>query len=74
MEDREKTTEAVTRRAINVQKGLKFPTIGLFPEGTVSNGRHLLSFKKGAFVSFIPIKMIIIKYGDKGWSPYSGIK
>ena len=74
MEDREKAIEAVKRRAINVQKGLKFPPICLFPEGTVSNGRHLLSFKKGAFVSFIPIKMIIIKHGDKGWSPYSGIK
>ena len=57
-----------------MQKGLKFPPISLFPEGTVSNGRHLLSFKKGAFVSFIPIKMIIIKFGDRGWSPYLGNK
>ena len=66
--------EAINRRANNVQKGLKFPPISLFPEGTVSNGRHLLSFKKGAFASLNPIKMIIIKYGDRGWSPYPGNK
>ena len=66
--------EAINRRANNIQKRLKFPPICLFPEGTISNGRHLISFKKGAFASLNPIKMIIRKYGDRGWSPNLGNK
>jgi len=42
-------------------------------EGTVSNGRYLLSFKKGAFQKFFPIKMFIIKYETHGFSLYNGI-
>ena len=40
---------AIDKRAIDVQNGLRYPSVGLFVEGTVSNGRYLLEFKKGAF-------------------------
>ena len=39
----------INKRAIDVQNGLRYPPVGLFVEGTVSNGRYLLEFKKGAF-------------------------
>ena len=61
---------AINKRAIDLQNGLRYPPVGLFVEGTVSNGRYLLEFKKGAFQTFLPIKMFIIKYGDAGWKPY----
>lgn len=34
----------------------------LFPEGLVSNGESLLSFKAGAFMLGLPIKVIGLKY------------
>jgi len=40
----------------------------IFPEGTTSNGENLLEFKKGAFVTGVPVRPIIILYtGD--WNP-----
>lgn len=33
----------------------------IFPEGTISSGRHLLEFKKGAFDGLYPLKPYIIK-------------
>lgn len=33
----------------------------IFPEGTVTTGKHLLKFKKGAFASLLPLKPIMIK-------------
>jgi len=41
-DDRKNAIDAINKRAINIQKGQKYPPIGLFVEGTVSNGRYLL--------------------------------
>ncbi|KAJ6229633.1 lysophosphatidylcholine acyltransferase 1 [Anaeramoeba flamelloides] len=46
-------------------KGI-FPLV-IFPEGTTSNNKCLLSFKVGAFSAGVPIQPIIIKY--KGCFP-----
>jgi 1-acyl-sn-glycerol-3-phosphate acyltransferase len=35
----------------------------VFPEGTVSNGRSIMKFKKGAFMSDKPIRVMSMKYG-----------
>ena len=32
----------------------------IFPEGTTTSGRHILKFKKGTFVSLLPVKATII--------------
>eukprot|EP00929_Paragymnodinium_shiwhaense_P000909 TRINITY_DN101102_c0_g1_i1.p1 TRINITY_DN101102_c0_g1~~TRINITY_DN101102_c0_g1_i1.p1 ORF type:complete len:516 (-),score=127.30 TRINITY_DN101102_c0_g1_i1:45-1568(-) len=34
----------------------------IFPEGTVSNGEGILPFKKGAFVSGVPVRPVVIVY------------
>lgn len=33
----------------------------VFPEGTVTNGKYILKFKKGAFNALLPIKPFVIK-------------
>lgn len=33
----------------------------IYPEGTVSNGTHLISFKRGPFNSLLPVKPYIVK-------------
>lgn len=45
-----------------LSEGKKLPPICVFPEGTVSNGNYLLSFKKGAFEPKLPIKIILLEY------------
>ena len=56
-----------------LDKGLK-QKVGIFPEGTVSNGKALLRYKSGAFASLLPVKPIFLKYKGKYFSPtYSAI-
>jgi lysophosphatidylcholine acyltransferase/lyso-PAF acetyltransferase len=38
----------------------------LFPEGTTTNGRHLLPFKTGAFLAGQPLQPVVIRYGEVG--------
>ncbi len=62
--DRSKVLDLITERTARVrEKGDLFPLL-IFPEGTISNGRSLLSFKKGAFFSGDLIKIYIIKYNS----------
>lgn len=39
--------------------------IGIFPEGTSTNGRVLINFKKGAFYSLTPVKPFLL-LNDQG--------
>ena len=50
-------------------KGVKAPLI-MFPEGTVSNGNQLLTFKKGAFKALLPVKILMGKYESNYLKPY----
>jgi 1-acyl-sn-glycerol-3-phosphate acyltransferase len=43
----------------------------LYPEGTVSNGDMLLTFKKGAFYGQRPLKVICTKYETNGFRPFT---
>lgn len=46
------------RRAASTE----FPSVLLFPEGTTTNGRNLISFKLGAFAPGFPIQPVVIRY------------
>jgi len=42
----------------------------IFPEGTTSNGEGLLDFRKGAFLSGVPVRPVILVYTGR-WHPAS---
>ncbi|KAK8587945.1 hypothetical protein V6N13_086903 [Hibiscus sabdariffa] len=48
-----------------------FPRVLLFPEGTTTNGKFLISFQLGAFIAGHPIQPIIVRYPhvhfDQSW-------
>ncbi|XWS35719.1 hypothetical protein CRYUN_Cryun20dG0020400 [Craigia yunnanensis] len=48
-----------------------FPRVLLFPEGTTTNGKVLISFQLGAFITGHPIQPIIVRYPhvhfDQSW-------
>lgn len=56
----------------------KFPRVLLFPEGTTTNGRFLISFQRGAFVPGFPIQPVVIRYPyvhfDQSWGNISLFK
>ncbi|XP_028078192.1 lysophospholipid acyltransferase LPEAT2-like isoform X3 [Camellia sinensis] len=49
----------------------RFPRLLLFPEGTTTNGRVLISFQLGAFVPGYPVQPVIVRYPhvhfDQSW-------
>ncbi len=34
----------------------------LFPEGTTTNNKYLMPFKRGAFVAGVPVQPLVLKY------------
>lgn len=56
----------------------RFPRVLLFPEGTTTNGRFLISFQLGAFVPGFPIQPVVIRYPyvhfDQSWGNISLVK
>lgn len=53
----------------------KFPHLLLFPEGTTTNGRFLISFQHGAFIPSLPIQPVVVRYPhvhfDQSWGDIS---
>ncbi|KAJ6334948.1 hypothetical protein OIU78_011730 [Salix suchowensis] len=53
----------------------KFPRVLLFPEGTTTNGKVLISFQLGAFIPGYAIQPIIVRYPhvhfDQSWGDIS---
>jgi len=45
------------------------PPILIFPEGTTTNGKYIISFKTGAFVGGHPVKPVCIRYLAQHFSP-----
>lgn len=40
-----------------------YSQLTVFPEGFTTNNTHLIPFKKGAFVSELPVQPLVFKYG-----------
>ncbi|XP_071705971.1 lysophospholipid acyltransferase LPEAT2-like [Rutidosis leptorrhynchoides] len=53
----------------------RFPRLLLFPEGTTTNGRLLISFQLGAFIPSYPIQPVVVRYPhvhfDQSWGHIS---
>ncbi|XP_044503966.1 lysophospholipid acyltransferase LPEAT2-like [Mangifera indica] len=53
----------------------RFPRVLLFPEGTTTNGKALISFQLGAFIHGFPIQPVIVRYPhvhfDQSWGNIS---
>lgn len=50
-------------RVSKLNQGRRFSKMVVFPEGTTTNGKGLISFKKGPFVLETPLKLMGLKYG-----------
>jgi 1-acyl-sn-glycerol-3-phosphate acyltransferase len=59
-ENREKIFELLEERQRDFYEGKIKTPLCLFPEGTTTNGRYILKFKRGAFYALLPIKPQII--------------
>ena len=49
-------------RCLVPNAGRDVPPLAIFPEGTCSNGEHLLTFRSGAFVARAPILPLALKW------------
>ncbi|EAR88356.1 acyltransferase (macronuclear) [Tetrahymena thermophila SB210] len=61
-ENKHEVRDAIRARGEGIKEGKNFPPIVIFPEGTTSNGTHLISFKKGAFENLLPVKIFCLQY------------
>jgi len=48
---------------------LDYPQVAIFPEGTLTNSRALMTFKPGAFGSGSAVQPIVLRFS--GWNTYS---
>ncbi|XP_074565222.1 lysophospholipid acyltransferase LPEAT2 [Curcuma longa] len=55
-----------------------FPRVMLFPEGTTTNGRFLISFRLGAFLPGLPLQPVVVRYPyvhfDQSWGNVNLLK
>lgn len=56
-----------------IKQGQLLPPVQIFPEGTVTNGDYLLTFKKGAFQQGRGVKMVGIKYNPGRYHVFDNI-
>lgn len=59
---RQNTIQEIRRRA---QSRGEWPQIVIFPEGTTTNGRALITFKPGAFIPGVPVQPVLIRYPNR---------
>lgn len=61
---RSQTLALIEQRQKDYLNGKCFSPLMIFPEGTTSSNRHILTFKKGAFHALLPLKPMLIKNHD----------
>ncbi|KAL3536900.1 hypothetical protein ACH5RR_000266 [Cinchona calisaya] len=68
---RKNAVNEIKRKASSDQ----FPRVLLFPEGTTTNGRVIISFQLGAFIPGYPIQPVVVRYPhvhfDQSWGDMS---
>lgn len=69
------TEKLAERQRLVAQADGVLPPVAIFPEGTTTNGEHLLKFRTGAFVAGTPVSPVLIRYSYRWFSPtYESIK
>ncbi|KAI7742046.1 hypothetical protein M8C21_030052, partial [Ambrosia artemisiifolia] len=70
-QSRKQTVHEIKRKASTNT----YPRVLLFPEGTTTNGKQLISFQLGAFIPGYPIQPVVIRYPhvhfDQSWGHVS---
>jgi lysophosphatidylcholine acyltransferase/lyso-PAF acetyltransferase len=61
LEEREEIVKQITDRQIAAEQGKSTP-LTIFPEGGTSNGKYIVSFKRGAFQSLRAVKPHFVTY------------
>ena len=59
-QSRKNTLEVLTNRQKDFYNKKYFVRTLVFPEGTTTNGKYIASFKKGVFISLLPLKPLIV--------------
>lgn len=57
-----KTLELIEKRLSDFRKGKIINPLMIFPEGTTTNGKTVIDFRKGAFEFLTPIRVCCVKY------------
>ena len=66
MEDRHHVIDLIKKRSDLIKHNEHIAPLLIFPEGTVSNGRTLMTFKRGAFLTGDLLKIYTLKYNADG--------
>jgi len=64
-EQRQKALDAIKNRQVLIEDTGNYTPILVFPEGGTTNGSSIVKFKKGAFVSEMRVKPIVMNYNTK---------
>ncbi|XP_002131598.2 lysophosphatidylcholine acyltransferase 2 [Ciona intestinalis] len=62
-DSRQKTVQEICRRSVEM-KG-HWPQIVIYPEGTCTNRKSLITFKSGAFIPGVPVQPVVLQYLNK---------
>jgi lysophosphatidylcholine acyltransferase / lyso-PAF acetyltransferase len=52
---------------INKNKDAGWPRLAIFAEGTTTNGRSLIQFQRGGFMSGLPVQPYVLSYRSYSW-------
>lgn len=63
------TEKIMERQRLVRDSEVPIPPVCIFPEGTTTNGSHLLKFRTGAFVAGTPVAPVLITYKYEWFSP-----
>ena len=72
-EDRDRVKCEIQARVDQFMQGADLKPLLIFPEGTVNNGKELLTFKQGAFTHGTPIKIFAMRYDTDPTKVYGSI-
>ena len=61
---RENSLETLLKRQKDFYNKKSFVKTLIFPEGTTTNGKYIAAFKRGAFLSLLPLKPLMVFYYD----------